>query len=164
MKIKCFLFFVLSFGFFNSYAQETQVFKSKDKVSGLVNVLTVTKNADGSINVNRSTQENTEGEAVAAYNIAVLSHEMDYYWIIPFDEGDAARGSGPVTISCDCAVLGDETGTGGECVEEFDVSSGKVTCARSVCADCDMTISANSIRYPNTGGYLIIEATMVRIE
>jgi hypothetical protein len=164
MKKNFFLFFLLSFLSFNTYSQETQRFKSKDKVSGLVNVLTVTKNADGSINVNRSTEEDTGGEDVAAYNLVVLSHKMDYYWIIPFDEGEAAKGSGPVTISCDCAVAGDEDAIGEDCAEEFNIYTGKATCKADVCSNCNMTVTVDSKNYPNTGGYLIIEATSVMIE
>jgi hypothetical protein len=143
--------------FLGAYAQEPQVFKSKDTKSGLVNVLTVTKNSDGSILINRSTE--TEGEEVAAYNLAVLSHEMDYYWIIPFDEGEAARGSGPVTISCNCVAAGDE-----DCAEEFNVYTGKATCRATACRNCNMVITVSSKNYLNTGGYLIIEATSVTIE
>jgi hypothetical protein len=164
MKKKFFLFFILLFLFFNTYAQETQIFKSKDSVNDWVNVLTVTKNADGSINVNRSKETNTAGEEVALYNLIVLSHEMDYYWIIPFDDGDAARSSGAITFDCDCAVAGDENGTGAYCAEELNVYSGKVTCQATSCANCNMTFSSNSKSYPNTGGYLIIEATAVTIE
>jgi hypothetical protein len=164
MKLKSFLCFILSFMFLGAYAQESQVFKSKDTKSGLVNVLTVTKNSDGSILINRSTETNTEGEEVAAYNLAVLSHETDYYWIIPFDEGEAARGSGPVTISCNCMAAGDEDSSGEDCAEEFNVYTGKATCRATACRNCNMVITASSKNYPNAGGYLIIEATSVTIE
>lgn len=162
MKIKFALLVLMSFMFFNTYAQETQVFKSKDKESGLVNVLTVTTNSDGSIVVNRSTETNTEVIEVAAYNIAALTQERDFYWMISFTNGVAAKASGPITISCDCDEL--EEPTGKSCDEEFNTNTGKVTCKPNHCRDCDMTISTSAQEYPNTGGYLIIEATSVTIE
>lgn len=146
-----------------SFAQTTKVYKSKDKITGKVNVLTVTENVDKSISVKRSTEEATEDSKVVVCH-GKSSFTTSPSWIIPFREGIAERSGGSVTIDCDCTRTSKES-TADSCTETYNHNTGESYCKTGgTCLNCKMTVTTNSGTYNNTSGYLIIKAGTVTID